>query len=30
MSVYMSKGLEFKYVFVIGLEEGFFLYRGFN
>ena len=23
MSVHMSKGLEFKHVFVIGLEEGF-------
>ncbi|AFI05880.1 DNA helicase UvrD [Helicobacter cetorum] len=30
MSVHMSKGLEFKHVFVIGLEEGFFPHRGFN
>ncbi|WP_104747537.1 ATP-dependent helicase [Helicobacter cetorum] len=34
MSVHMSKGLEFKRVFVIGLEEGFFphgsFYKDFN
>ncbi len=28
MSVHASKGLEFKHVFVIGLEEGFFPLRG--